>query len=269
MLDKQEYISLAQMCLNNKVAFLASVWSEEFIDWIDPYLMMYKVGSGDLTAYPIIERIIKTSKPSILSTGLASLNEIKETIKFIATIDSSYIEQKKLALLHCVSLYPTPRKEVNLLSMNVLFEETGLVTGYSDHTGKNSVLETAVAMGAAILEFHFTDKKENRVFRDHKISFTASEVKELVREIKKIKIVQGDFKKKPSPSEVEINAITSFRRAIYAKRYLRKGEIIDRDNTVLLRPMEGYSAENIFKIIGKKLIRDKDALDAIYPDDIE
>ena len=134
----------------------------------------------------VLEKIAYYRKPIILSTGLSKLSEIIDTVKFIQSLDKFYKNPDNLAILQCTSLYPTSFKDVNLNVMQILYEKTGLNIGYSDHTVGSKALEIAFAMGADILEFHFTDTRKNKKFRDHKISLTKSEVKELICNIKVI-----------------------------------------------------------------------------------
>ncbi len=129
-LTKNQHIYLAKLCKKNKVGYSASVWSVNSISWINKYLNFYKIGSGDLTAYPIIKTIAKTSKPIILSTGLSSLKEIKETLNFIFKVNPKYKDKKKLSVLQCTSLYPTLDKEVNLNVIQNLKKNLKITVGY-------------------------------------------------------------------------------------------------------------------------------------------
>ena len=252
-LTNQQYIELAKMCHKNNVKFMASVWNLDSISWIDEYMEIYKIGSGDLTAYPVIEQTCKIGKPIILSTGLSTLKEVKDTVDFIRKVNSKYHNKNMLALLQCTSMYPIPFSDANLNTLESLKEISGCEVGYSDHTEGSYALEIAVAKGAKILEFHFTDSREDKSFRDHKVSLTKSEVLELIQKIKDIKSLEGDPVKKPLP--VEGDHIKTFRRALYPKKDLPEGTILKGSDLIALRPNSGIDARDYQKIIGKKLLK--------------
>ncbi|EMR75103.1 sialic acid synthase [Thermoplasmatales archaeon SCGC AB-540-F20] len=253
-LSKGQYIELAKMCLDNNAKFLASVWDESMLEWIDPYMSVYKIGSGDLTAYCLLKKIAGLKKPIILSTGLSKLNEVIDSVNYIQSLDKFYKNPDNLALLQCTSMYPITFEDANLNVMQKYFEKTGLTIGYSDHTIGSKALEVAFAMGANILEFHFTDTRKGKEFRDHKVSLTKPEVKRLISNIKDIKKLKGSSLKKPL--EVEGNHRTTFRRGVYPIRDLKKGTILNESVLVCLRPNHGIDAREYFNLIGKKLLVD-------------
>ena len=252
-LTKNQHIYLANICKKYNVIYSASVWDNESIKWINKYLKFYKIGSGDLTAFPIIESIIKKKKPIILSTGLSTLKEIIETINFIQSKDQRYKNYNMLSILQCTSLYPTPDNEVNLNVLKTLKEKTNLAIGYSHHNKGSLALLTAYALGAKILEFHFTDDRKGQKFRDHKISLNYNETKKLVTNIKKIGNLLGSYEKKPTSLEISKNHIVSFRRAIYSTKFLKAGEKLSSGSLVCLRPNLGLDPRNLKKNLGKKV----------------
>ena len=197
-LSKNQHIQLAKICKKAGVDYLASVWDLEMLKWIDKYLKYYKIGSGDLTAYPIIENLTKREKPIILSTGLSNLREIKDTIEFIQKQNKIYKKKSHLAILQCTSSYPTLDEEVNLNVIRTIKKVTKLTAGYSHHNKGDLALLAAYLTGAEILEFHFTDSRKNKTFRDHKISLTPQETKILIKKIKKINKLLGNKDKKPT-----------------------------------------------------------------------
>ena len=235
-LDKSQYLELASICKKLGVSFMASVWDLAAISYIDQHIKIYKVGSGDLTNYILIEKILQTSKPIIISTGLANLQEVENLIKFINSVDQSYIEEKKVAILQCTSMYPIPNNDANLNVMNTFKEKFGLPVGYSDHTEGSLAAEVAIAMGAEIIEVHFTDDRNNKSFRDHKVSFTKDELKNFIKYLKNVNILKGSRIKKPTKSEIKNNHVYSFRRGIYASKNLPKGHIIRKSDLITLRP---------------------------------
>ena len=151
-LSKEQYIELAELCDDLDITFMASVWDIDAFSYIDKYMPIYKVGSGDMTAYNLIKKMVLTVKPIILSTGLATFNEVKSVISFIESIDQRYIENKKLALLQCTSMYPIPDSDANLNVINTYIDKFDIPIGYSDHTVGMDAIEISVAMGAKIIE---------------------------------------------------------------------------------------------------------------------
>ena len=251
-LTKKQHLEIAELCKKAKIQYLASVWDIKSLKWIDKYLAFYKIGSGDLTAYPVIKEICKRKKPIILSTGLSTLREIKKTISYIKKENSFYKNYKNLSLLQCTASYPTPDNEVNLKVINTLRNETKLSIGYSHHNTGDTALISAYLLGAEILEFHFTDTRKDKIFRDHKISLTHKETKILIEKIKRINILKGVDIKTPTKSEIKSKNIKTFRRAIYLNKNIKKGQTIKKNDIVCLRPNNGIDARDFMKIIGKK-----------------
>jgi len=250
-LTKQQYIDLAKLCDELEITFMASVWDMNALNYIDSYIPIYKVGSGDLTAYNLIKKIVLTGKPIILSTGLATFDEVKATVSFIESIDQSYIVNKKLALLQCTSMYPIPDSDVNLNVISTYMDEFDIPIGYSDHSIGMDAIETAVAMGAEIIEVHFTDERKGKKFRDHKVSATKDEIIGLINKIKKIRTLQGSFEKQPTQSEIKSGHLKSFRRGLFARSDLKEGHTITKKDLISLRPLVETGAEDYYNLIGK------------------
>jgi len=250
-LSKKQHIELAKLIKAHKIDYMASIWDRDMIDWVDKFMQVYKIGSGDLTNFPLIKEIVKKGKPVILSTGLATEEEILKTVKYIQSIDSKYKDTDNLAILQCTSMYPIAISDANLNVISRLKELTGLTIGYSDHTEGMMALCYAFALGAQILEFHFTDCREGKSFRDHKVSLTPEEVNELKKEIKLIKSLRGEKIKKPLPIEVKNNHHVSFRRAVYAKHDIAAGTTLSKNDLITLRPKHGIDACDFDKLIGR------------------
>jgi sialic acid synthase SpsE/spore coat polysaccharide biosynthesis protein SpsF (cytidylyltransferase family) len=243
-LTPDQHIELAEICKAGNVGYMASVWDLEMLDWIDPYLSIYKIGSGDLTAWPIIREFARRGKPIILSTGLATLEEVLQTVSQIQAIDKRYCDRRWLCLLQCTSMYPIPSEAANLRVVDLLRQTTALSSGYSDHTEGSAALKAAAAIGAEVLEFHFTDSREGKEFRDHKVSLTADEVLELQDDLKEIRALRGSLFKLPQPIEIDQDHLTSFRRGTYLKRNLSAGDLICEEDIVYLRPNHGIDARD-------------------------
>ncbi len=252
-LSKNNHIFLANMCRSNNVKYLASVWDLEMLNWIDKYLDYYKIGSGDLTAYPILKEFAKRGKPIILSTGLSNISEIKKTIKFIQSQNSIYKNKNNLSILQCTSTYPTNDDEINLNCIETLKNETKMTIGYSDHSLGDLAIKAAYIKGAEVIEFHFTDTRLNKKFRDHKISLTPKETKNLIKDISRLNKLAGSHLKMPTKNEIGSGHVKSFRRGVYPNKNLENGHIIRMRDLVFLRPNHGVDARNYKKIIGKKI----------------
>jgi N-acetylneuraminate synthase/N,N'-diacetyllegionaminate synthase len=252
-LTREQHRELASMVREAGVGYTASVWDLEAIEWIDDMLPLYKIGSGDLTAYPLIKRLAHKNKPIILSTGLSSEQEVLDTVAYIQSVNPAYKNKEMLAILQCTSMYPIPEKDAHLNVMSRLRALTQVSVGYSDHTEGSRALKYAVAMGAEVLEFHFTDERAGKEFRDHKVSLTPEEVVELIAEINTIKELQGDEHKKPLQIELDAGHVDSFRRAVYPSVDLQAGEVLTEENLTILRPNHGVDAREHDALLGKRL----------------
>lgn len=251
-LTPTEHCYLADMVTEAGIQYTSSVWDIDAMGWIDNYINLYKIGSGDLTAYPVLKKTAIKGKPIILSTGLSSELEVLDSVKYIQSVNNAYKSADMLALLQCTSMYPINPQDSHLNVMNELRKKTNLTVGYSDHTEGNKALLYAVAMGAEILEFHFTDSREGKVFRDHKVSLTLDEVKNLIREIKLIIDYQGSSQKKPVQIELDNGHEITFRRAVYPSKDIEEGELLSEENLTVLRPNHGIDARKYDDLIGKK-----------------
>lgn len=268
-LTRDQHVELARMCRDAGIGYLASVWDLEMLEWIDPYLDVYKIGSGDLTAWPMLRAFAKRGKPIILSTGLATLDEVMQAVARIQAVDRRYCQPQWLCLLQCTSMYPIAESEANLRVMETLRQATGVAVGYSDHTETGVALLTAAAMGADVLEFHFTDSREGKVFRDHKVSLTPDEVKALQDDLLRIQTVRGSNVKLPQPSEIEQGHVTSFRRGVYLNRSIAQGVRIRPEDVITLRPHHGLDARDAELLPGMTARTDLGAYQSLGWDDLE
>ena len=203
-LKKEQYRELAVLCKNLGVSFMASIWDYESISDFNEYSPIFKVGSGDLTAYNFILKLLNTQKPIILSTGLATEEEVIKTINFIKNKSPNYITEKKLAILQCTSMYPIPDHDANLSVIKSYKKLFDLPIGYSDHTQGTDAIEFATIMGAEIIEVHFTDTRDNKTFRDHKVSLTKDEIKYFINRLKYIQSLLGNERKNQQIQKLQI-----------------------------------------------------------------
>ena len=267
-LKLDQYLELSDICKENKVDFLASVWSEDLINIFKERMPFFKIGSGDLTAFPIIKKIVNTKKPIIISTGLADMDEIRRTVDYIYNCNQIYKNKGMLGILQCTSMYPIPNSEANLSvisSIRNIFPEVSV--GYSDHTEGVDAVEFAISLGAKIIEIHFTDDRKNKIFRDHKVSFTSHEIQKLIKKSKIIIEMIGNGQKSPTYSEINSEHIISFRRGIYPRSNFPKGHVFTEDDFISLRPCKGIPASDIALFIGKKCQRDLRKLEIIQKTD--
>ncbi len=262
-LTRDQHLELARMCREGGAVYNASVWDLEMLDWIDPFLTFYKVGSGDLTAWPILRELAKRRKPILLSTGLATMDEVLQTVGFLQRVDEVYRQPEMLCIMQCTSMYPIPDQDANLRVMDALRAATGVSVGYSNHTVGAAALRAAAAMGAEVLEFHFTTSREGQTFRDHKVSLLTEEVRRLKEEVSQISALRGSGVKVPQASELAAHHEVSFRRGAYVRRMIRAGEVIKADDVVLLRPAHGTDARDADSLVGAVALNDLEPFRAI------
>ncbi len=263
-LSKKENLYLAEMCKEADVIYNASVWDLEMLDWIDPYLTFYKIGSGDMTSFPIIKEFVLRGKPILLSTGLSSMKEVLETVNYIKNLDKKFDDPEMLCVLQCTSMYPIPESESNLEVMSKYKSLFGCSIGYSDHTVGSYALKNATIMGANVLEFHFTDSRNEKQFRDHQVSLTCDEVIELKKDIIRINATKGNGVKNPQQSEIDSQHIKTFRRGVYLKKQIRKGDIIKEEDLIFLRPNIGTHSKDFELVINSKALKNIEPLDPIF-----
>ena len=205
----------------------------------------------------------RAKKPILLSTGLADLEEVIQTVKYLQKIEPEYQNPGMLCVLQCTAMYPISDNEAHLLVMDDIRSTTGLSVGYSDHTIGSEALKTATAMGAEVLEFHFTTERENKSFRDHQISLLENEVSKLKSDIEKIVALRGNPIKRPQKSEIDNAHLASFRRGVYLARTAQKGDIIGMEDLICLRPAAGTDARDIELLDGAVALRIINPLEAI------
>jgi len=242
------YLELIEHANEKGIKFLSTGFDEESVDFLDSLnLDLFKVPSGEITNRPFLEHIAKKGKKLIISTGMSNLEEIKEAI---SVIESNGIDKKQIIVLHCNTEYPTPFVDVNLHAMNTIKTELGVNVGYSDHTLGIEVSIAAVALGAKVIEKHFTLDK-NMKGPDHIASLSPDELYDMVSAIRNIELaIAGNGRKTASKSE-EKN-IRNARKSIHIGRDIKAGKIIEREDLKMKRPGDGISPMKINEIIGKK-----------------
>jgi N-acetylneuraminate synthase len=248
-LSFEDFVKLKKYCDKKGIMFLSTPFDHQSIDFLYNLIDIYKIPSGEIINYPYLKHIAAKNKPIIMSTGMTNLGEVEEAINTIRTVNS----EAKISLLHCTTNYPTSYEEVNLKAMQTLAAAFKLPVGYSDHTLGIEVPIAAVALGARIIEKHFTlDKK--LLGPDHKASLEPGELKEMIKAIRNIEKALGDGIKKPNQSEIEIIKVA--RRSIIATRDIRVGEIIKESDIIIKRPGTGIPPKFKEIVIGMRIIND-------------
>lgn len=248
-LSFEQFRELQKYAEERGITFLSTPFdipSVEFLDSIN--IPCFKIPSGEITNLPYLIKIAETGRDVIMSTGMAELNEIESAINILREHGSGDI-----SLLHCNTEYPTPYEDVNLRAMSTLKEKFGVRVGYSDHTQGIEVPIAAVALGAEIIEKHFT-LDHNMEGPDHKASLEPDELKQMVDGIRKTEKALGNGIKTASPSEKKNIQIA--RKSIVARRNIEKGEILTEENLAVKRPGNGISPMRWYEVIGTKAIRD-------------
>ena len=248
LLPFEDYRVLADYCREVGIKFLSTPFDVESIDFLDPLLDIWKVPSGEITNYPYLVKIAKTGKDIILSTGMCVMTEVEEAVKVLRDNGAG-----KITILHCTTNYPTPMEDVNLKAMLTLKERFGCDVGYSDHTRGIEVPIAAAALGATVLEKHFTLDR-NMEGPDHKASLEPDELRDMVLAVRNIEKALGDGVKEPT--EVELKNRLVARKSIIAARDIKKGEVFTEDNLTTKRPGSGISPMKWNEVIGRKAGRD-------------
>ncbi len=248
-LTPQMHRELIEHCLKRNIMFLSTPFDLESIKLLSELgMQIYKIPSGEITNLPYLREIAKQQKKIILSTGMSSMDEVKAAVNVLKNNGT-----EDITLLHCNTQYPTPISDVNLLAMVKMREETGLPVGYSDHTQGIEVPIAAAALGAEVIEKHFTlDRKMEGP--DHKASLEPQELMQMVVGIRKIESALGSKIKQVSESEMTNVAIV--RKSIVAAANIKRGEKYTEKNLTTKRPATGISPMLWDEVIGKTADRD-------------
>lgn len=248
-LSFDDHIMLKKYCEEKGIMFISTPFDFESVDLLEKLeIPMYKISSGDLTNIPFLKYIAKLNKPMIVSTGMGNLGEVEMAVEAIKNT-----ENNKITLLHCTSNYPTNYDDVNLNAMITMKNAFKLPVGYSDHTIGIEIPIAAAALGAAIIEKHFTLDK-NMEGPDHKASLNPNELKQMVSSIRNIERALGDGIKKCNKNEEKSKFVS--RKSIVAKKHIKLGEKIDINMLELKRPESGIMPQYIDSVVGKSAICD-------------
>jgi len=250
-LSNEQHEELITYCNLKNIRFFSTAFDMDSIDYLHSLnLGLWKIPSGEITNYPYLKKIASYKEPIILSTGMCELTDIENAINVLVT---NGVSKDTITVLHCNTEYPTPMKDVNLKAMLEIKEKFGVKIGYSDHTEGIEVPIAAVALGATVIEKHFTLDK-NMEGPDHKASLEPSELKAMVKSIRNIEQALGTGHK--TISESERKNIEIARKSIVAAKDIKEGEIFTEENLTVKRPGNGISPMEWENIIGKVAKRD-------------
>lgn len=250
-IDERTHRALLDYCGQRNILFLSSPFDHDSIELLDKLgLKIFKVPSGEITDFPYLRHVGSLGKDIILSTGMADLEETGEALKVLIKAGTA---RERITVLHCNTEYPTPMEDVNLKAMQTIAKAFGVEVGYSDHTVGIEVAIAAVALGATVIEKHFTLDK-NMPGPDHKASLEPAELADMIRAIRNINAALGDGRKKASLSEMKNKPVT--RKSIVAARDISQGEILTEENIATKRPGTGLSPMIWSKVLNQKAKRD-------------
>lgn len=236
-------------CDGKGITFLSTAFDEESVDFIDGLgVGAFKVPSGEITNLPLLQHIAHKRRPVILSTGMSELEEVRGAVQVLQAADC-----RELVLLHCVSDYPAADQDANLRAMKTLEDAFGLPVGYSDHTRGIEIALAAVALGACILEKHFTLDR-NLPGPDHKASLEPAELEAMVEGIRRVQAALGDGRKHPAEREKETAAVV--RRSLVAARDLASGTVLTEELIAIRRPGTGLPPAMRVQLVGRRLRQD-------------
>lgn len=248
-LTEDNFLSLRDYCKEVGIGFISTPFDLDSIAFLETFdIDFWKVPSGEITNLPYLEAIARTKQKVVMSTGMCNMNEIQDAIEVLENNGTS-----EIVLLHCNTQYPTPYEHVNLSAMNTIKDTLHKEVGYSDHTQGIEVPIAAVAMGATVIEKHFTLDK-NMEGPDHKASLDPTELKQMVMAIRNIEQAIGNGLKEPSSSELANKAVA--RNSIVASREIKQGETFSEDNLTTKRPGTGISPMKWYETVGKIAKRD-------------
>jgi len=248
LLPFEDFVLLSDYCKEVGIKFLSTPFDIESIKFLDPIQDIWKVPSGEITNYPYLVEIAKTGKDVILSTGMCTMNEVEDGLAVLRDNGAG-----RITVLHCTTNYPTPMEDVNLRAMLTLRDTLGCDVGYSDHTRGIEVPIAAAALGATVIEKHFTLSREMEG-PDHKASLEPDELREMVTSVRNIEKALGSYEKKPSEEEMKNRNVA--RKSIIAAKDIKKGEVFTEDNLTTKRPGNGISPMLWNSILGQRAVRD-------------
>jgi N-acetylneuraminate synthase/N,N'-diacetyllegionaminate synthase len=249
-LTYDEFERLNKVAKHENILFLSTPFDIESVHFLNSIVPAFKIASGDNNFFPLIEVIAQTGKPIIMSAGLIDLLEVRKTIDFILNIWNENAIDQDIAILHCVTSYPTALEEANLSAIKEL-QSLNVTIGYSDHTIGTEAAVLSVALGARIVEKHFTIDKNYSDFRDHQLSADPNEFSQLVERVEIASKLLGQSRKTVQESEKLV--MEKIRRSIVARKDLDENTVLTLDDISWVRPGGGLAPGNEEMVLGKRL----------------
>ena len=270
-LPPQAYDDIVRRCEARGIEFMSTPFDSEAAQFLVGLGMRrIKVPSGEITNLPFLRALARHGVPIILSTGMATLSEVQDAVAAIAAVRKEIGAKGELAdnltVLHCTSNYPAAASDVNLRAMATMRDALSLPIGYSDHTDGIEISIASVALGATVIEKHFTISRDMSG-PDHKASLEPRELGNLVRAIRSVEQAQGNGVKAPAEKELAVRDLV--RRSVSAARPIAAGEVLSEDNLTLLRPGTGIAPADLERLLGRKAVRAVAAGTALTWTDVE
>jgi len=250
-LSFDQFRQLATRAKELGVGFISTPLDFASLDLVAELSQVIKISSGDITYFPLLKKAAEIGKTIVLSTGLSTTSEIDRAVE-ILTEDNQLRQENRLILLHCVAAYPVPEEQINLLSIPFLRERYNLPVGFSDHTLGILSCQAAVALGARVIEKHFTYQKENQAFHDHQLSAEPDEFREMIQGIRRVEAMLGQYEKKPVEAELQFKS--HVRRSLCAAHDFAAGNVLKKEDLSYLRPESAYPATAVEEVLGKRLL---------------
>jgi N,N'-diacetyllegionaminate synthase len=263
-LPAEAHQRLATRAEREGVMFLSTPFYLGAVDLLDPLVPAFKIASGDNNFIPLLRRVAETGKPILLSTGMADMTTITASVRELERLYQERRQALPLVLMHCVSAYPTSAEEANVKAITTL-STLGHCVGYSDHTLGTQACIMAVALGARVLEKHFTISKNHSDFRDHKLSADPEELRILVERVREANAMLGDGEKRIMKDEQAVAA----KRSIAAARDLPAGHRLTERDLAWLRPADGLAPGNEALLLGRPLRKAVEAGERLLPDNLD
>jgi N,N'-diacetyllegionaminate synthase len=258
-----EFAALERLARELRLLFVSTPLDLESANFLEPLVDAFKIASGDNDFWPLIDRVCRSPKPLIVSTGMASLEQLERTRDFVFARKA----QNDVAFLHCVSAYPAPPEQVNLAVIPLLRDRLRCTIGYSDHAMGADASLASVALGARIIEKHFTLDKRFSDFRDHQLSADPDEMSYIVKHVRAVEVLLGRAEKRLQPAEEPV--VVAARRSITAAADLPKGHKLVAENLTWLRPRNGLPPGEEGQLVGRTLKRALAFGEPIRLDDVE
>lgn len=251
--SNDQWRTLADVARRETLAFLSTPLDLDSATMLEPLVDAFKIASGDITFVPLLRQVAATGKPLIVSTGASTVADIEAAIECVRTTWRSQGVKGDLALLHCVSAYPTPPGEANLAMIRTLSAFRDATIGYSDHVAGTEAAVVAVAAGARIIEKHFTLDKAQSSFRDHALSADPAEFRDMVTRIRHTEAMLGSGEKALQPCERAM--VAAIRRSVAARHDLASGHLLTAGDLMWVRPGTGVAPGDQSQLIGRVLKR--------------